>query len=87
VGNATAAARRPSSGGREKEEADVVDVRPPFESVERIRRARARAFSESPVCTARQHPLKQFEEMRKLMKQVGGMAKSGRLPRIPGITR
>jgi signal recognition particle subunit SRP54 len=31
--------------------------------------------------------LKQFEEMRKLMKQVGGMAKSGRLPRIPGITR
>jgi len=31
--------------------------------------------------------VKQFEEMRKLMKQLGGMAKGGRLPRIPGMPR
>jgi len=31
--------------------------------------------------------LKQFTEMRKLMKQVGSLAKSGRLPRIPGMPR
>ena len=31
--------------------------------------------------------LKQFEEMRKLMKQLGGAAKAGRLPRIPGVPR
>jgi signal recognition particle subunit SRP54 len=29
--------------------------------------------------------LKQFAEMQKLMKQMGGLAKSGRLPRIPGM--
>ncbi len=32
------------------------------------------------------HLLKQFAEMQKLMKQVGGMAKSGRL-RLPGLPR
>jgi signal recognition particle subunit SRP54 len=31
--------------------------------------------------------IKQFDEMRKLMKQIGGMAKGGRLPRIPGMPR
>ena len=31
--------------------------------------------------------IKQFEEMRKLMKQIGGMAKGGRLPRLPGMPR
>ncbi len=31
--------------------------------------------------------VKQFEEMRKLMKQIGGMAKGSRLPRIPGMPR
>jgi len=31
--------------------------------------------------------VKQFEEMRKLMKQIGGMAKGGRLPRLPGMPR
>src|SRR2546425_1881387 len=30
---------------------------------------------------------KQFAEMRKLMKQMGSLAKSGRLPRIPGVPR
>src|SRR6185503_20122761 len=29
--------------------------------------------------------LKQFAEMKKLMKQMGAMAKGGRLPRIPGM--
>ena len=29
--------------------------------------------------------IKQFAEMQKLMKQMGGLAKSGRLPRIPGL--
>ena len=29
--------------------------------------------------------IKQFAEMQKLMKQMGGLAKSGRLPRIPGM--
>ena len=31
--------------------------------------------------------IKQFAEMQKLMKQMGGLAKSGRLPRIPGMPR
>ena len=31
--------------------------------------------------------IKQFAEMQKLMKQMGGMAKAGRLPRIPGMPR
>lgn len=29
--------------------------------------------------------IKQFAEMQKMMKQMGGLAKSGRLPRIPGM--
>jgi len=29
--------------------------------------------------------VKQFEEMRKLMKQMGPMLKGGRLPRLPGL--
>jgi signal recognition particle subunit SRP54 len=29
--------------------------------------------------------IKQFAEMQKLMKQMGGMAKAGRLPRLPGM--
>jgi signal recognition particle GTPase len=29
--------------------------------------------------------LKQFEEMRKLMKQLGPALKGGRLPRLPGL--
>jgi len=31
--------------------------------------------------------IKQFGEMQKLMKQMGGLAKSGRLPRLPGMPR
>jgi signal recognition particle subunit SRP54 len=31
--------------------------------------------------------IKQFAEMQKLMKQMGGLAKGGRLPRIPGMPR
>ena len=31
--------------------------------------------------------IKQFGEMQKLMKQMGGLAKGGRLPRIPGMPR
>ena len=33
------------------------------------------------------HLLKQFAEMQKLMKQIGGMAKRGNLPRLPGMPR
>jgi len=29
--------------------------------------------------------LKQFAEMRKVMKQMGPMMRSGRLPRLPGM--
>ena len=29
--------------------------------------------------------VKQFEEMRKVMKQLGGMARGGRLPKVPGL--
>ncbi len=31
--------------------------------------------------------IKQFAEMQKVMKQMGGLAKSGRLPRLPGMPR
>ena len=31
--------------------------------------------------------IKQFAEMQKVMKQMGGLAKSGRLPRMPGMPR
>ena len=31
--------------------------------------------------------IKQFAEMQKLMKQMGGLAKSGRLPKLPGMPR
>jgi signal recognition particle subunit SRP54 len=31
--------------------------------------------------------LKQFAEMQKVMKQMGAMAKGGRLPKIPGMPR
>ncbi len=31
--------------------------------------------------------IKQFGEMQKLMKQMGGLAKAGRLPRLPGMPR
>jgi signal recognition particle subunit SRP54 len=31
--------------------------------------------------------IKQFAEMQKVMKQMGGLAKSGKLPRIPGMPR
>jgi signal recognition particle subunit SRP54 len=31
--------------------------------------------------------LKQFAEMQKLMKQMGAMAKGGRVPRLPGLPR
>ncbi len=31
--------------------------------------------------------IKQFDEMRKLMKQIGGMAKGGRFPKLPGMPR
>ena len=33
------------------------------------------------------HLLKQFAEMQKVMKQIGGMAKRGNLPRMPGMPR
>ena len=31
--------------------------------------------------------IKQFAEMQKVMKQMGGLAKSGRLPKLPGMPR
>ena len=31
--------------------------------------------------------VKQFGEMQKLMKQLGPLAKAGRLPRLPGMPR
>lgn len=31
--------------------------------------------------------VRQFDEMRKVMKQLGGMAKGGRLPNLPGLPR
>ncbi|MEK7285120.1 MAG: signal recognition particle protein, partial [Chloroflexota bacterium] len=50
------------------------------------RRRRVAAGSGTTVADVNQL-LRQFEEMRKLMKQVGGMARSGRLPRLPGMPR
>jgi len=48
------------------------------------RRRRIAAGSGTTVSEVNQL-IKQFAEMRKLMKQMGGLAKSGRLPRIPGM--
>ncbi len=50
------------------------------------RRRRIAAGSGTTVADVNQL-IKQFGEMRKLMKQMGGMAKGGRLPRIPGMPR
>jgi signal recognition particle subunit SRP54 len=50
------------------------------------RRRRIAAGSGTTVSEVNQL-LKQFAEMQKLMKQMGGLAKSGRLPRIPGMPR
>jgi signal recognition particle subunit SRP54 len=48
------------------------------------RRRRIAAGSGTTVSDVNQL-LKQFGEMRKLMKQMGAMAKGGRLPRMPGM--
>jgi signal recognition particle subunit SRP54 len=48
------------------------------------RRRRIAAGSGTTVSEVNQL-LKQFVEMRKLMKQMGTMAKSGRMPRMPGL--
>jgi signal recognition particle subunit SRP54 len=48
------------------------------------RRRRIAAGSGTTVSEVNQL-IKQFAEMQKLMKQMGGLAKSGRLPRIPGM--
>jgi len=48
------------------------------------RRKRIAAGSGTKVSDVNQL-LKQFAEMQKVMKQMGGLAKSGRLPKIPGI--
>jgi len=50
------------------------------------RRRRIAAGSGTTVADVNQL-VKQFAEMQKVMKQMGGMAKSGRLPRIPGMPR
>ena len=50
------------------------------------RRRRIAAGSGTTVSDVNQL-IKQFGEMQKLMKQMGGLAKSGRLPRIPGMPR
>ncbi|MDX6562348.1 MAG: signal recognition particle subunit [Gaiellales bacterium] len=50
------------------------------------RRRRIAAGSGTTVADVNQL-IKQFAEMQKVMKQMGGMAKSGRLPRIPGMPR
>ena len=50
------------------------------------RRRRIAAGSGTTVSDVNQL-IKQFAEMQKVMKQMGGMAKSGRLPRIPGMPR
>ena len=50
------------------------------------RRRRIAAGSGTTVADVN-HLIKQFAEMQKVMKQMGGMAKSGRLPRIPGMPR
>jgi signal recognition particle subunit SRP54 len=48
------------------------------------RRRRIAAGSATTVADVNQL-VKQFAEMRKLMKQMGSLAKSGRLPRLPGM--
>jgi signal recognition particle subunit SRP54 len=50
------------------------------------RRRRIAAGSGTTVADVNQL-IKQFGEMQKLMKQMGGLAKGGRLPRIPGMPR
>ena len=50
------------------------------------RRRRIAAGSGTTVADVNQLT-KQFGEMRKLMKQMGSLAKSGRLPRLPGVPR
>ena len=50
------------------------------------RRRRIAAGSGTTVADVNQLT-KQFAEMRKLMKQMGSFAKSGRLPRLPGVPR
>jgi signal recognition particle subunit SRP54 len=50
------------------------------------RRKRIAAGSGTKVSEVNQL-LKQFAEMQKMMKQMGGLAKSGRLPKIPGMPR
>src|SRR5216117_3471254 len=50
------------------------------------RRKRIAAGSGTTVADVNQLT-KQFAEMRKLMKQMGSLAKSGRLPRLPGVPR
>ncbi|HUQ42154.1 MAG TPA: signal recognition particle protein [Candidatus Limnocylindrales bacterium] len=50
------------------------------------RRRRIAAGSGTTVSDVNQL-IKQFAEMQKLMKQMGGLAKSGRLPKIPGMPR
>jgi len=50
------------------------------------RRRRIAAGSGTTVADVNQLT-KQFAEMRKLMKQMGSLAKSGRLPRLPGMPR
>jgi signal recognition particle subunit SRP54 len=50
------------------------------------RRRRIAAGSGTTVSEVNQL-LKQFAEMQKVMKQMGGLAKSGRLPRMPGMPR
>ncbi len=50
------------------------------------RRRRIAAGSGTTVADVNQL-IKQFGEMQKLMKQMGGLAKGGRLPRLPGMPR
>ena len=50
------------------------------------RRRRIAAGSGTTVADVNQL-IKQFGEMQKLMKQLGGMAKGGRLPRLPGMPK
>ena len=50
------------------------------------RRRRIAAGSGTTVADVNQL-IKQFGEMQKVMKQMGGMAKAGRLPRLPGMPR
>jgi signal recognition particle subunit SRP54 len=50
------------------------------------RRKRIAAGSGTKVSDVNQL-LKQFAEMQKMMKQMGGLAKSGRLPKMPGMPR